>query len=144
MNTDEYNADEEDQDVLTDEATSAKAPTARVKDEDEIMGPPLPGNPQFKEEELDPELAEWFKVDSEVPDSPRWQEDADDDSVTEDDSDNEDVAGEPEVDADDWQVVKHEDNDQDVAISGDVKGKAPEVCVKFVCREALSLMHYIC
>lgn len=98
------------------------------KDEDEDMA--APPAPDVKEEEVDPELAEWFKVDdAQVPDTPHWREDADDDgSVTEDDSDNADVAEEPEHDGeDDWMMVKKNEDDGEVKVSDKAAGKQPEV-----------------
>lgn len=57
-------------------------------------------------ESLDPDLAEWFKIDEEKGESPA---DIPDDSATEADSENEDVK-EPdeEPDLDDWFQVKSE------------------------------------
>jgi DNA ligase 4 len=59
------------------------------------------------EEDLDPGLADWFKVDEMTAALPVAHE-ADDDSATEDDSDHADVAPEAadEVDLDDWFEVK--------------------------------------
>ena len=67
-------------------------------------------NEVVKEEEIDPALADWFKVDEEK-DAHPTEHGGEEDSVTEDDSDNADVAGEPEehVDLDDWFKVKAED-----------------------------------
>jgi DNA ligase-4 len=59
------------------------------------------------EEDIDPGLADWFKVDEKTMASPLAHE-ADDDSATEDDSDHADVAPDAtdEVDLDDWFKVK--------------------------------------
>lgn len=59
------------------------------------------------EEDLDPGLADWFKVEENAATIPLVHED-DDDSATEDDSDNDDVAPDTavEVDLDDWFQVK--------------------------------------
>jgi DNA ligase 4 len=56
---------------------------------------------------MDPGLADWFKVDGKTAVFPLAHE-ADDDSVTEDDSDDADVAPDAtdEVDLDDWFKVK--------------------------------------
>jgi len=103
-----------------------------VMDKDEAMAAPAESEaaPAVKEEKMDPELAEWFKVDEEqVPGTPRWHEDdGNDDSVTEDDSDNEDVAGEPHQDGDldDWMMVKPGDHGGDVQASSKASGKEPE------------------
>ena len=59
------------------------------------------------EEDIDPGLADWFKVDEKTTAFPLAHE-ADDDSATEDDSDHADVAPDTadEVDLDDWFKVK--------------------------------------
>lgn len=66
--------------------------------------------PKIEELGLDPELAEWFKVDDSKKGSRGGHEDhpieVGDDSVTEPDSDNEDVKEPEEVDLEDWFQVK--------------------------------------
>ena len=59
------------------------------------------------EEDMDPGLADWFKVDEKTTAFPLAHE-ADDDSATEDDSDHADVAPDAadEVDLDDWFKVE--------------------------------------
>jgi len=66
--------------------------------------------PKVEEEEVDPELADWFKVDDKKGALPAGHE-AEEDSVTEDDSDHAGVTREAEdgVDLDDWFKVKIED-----------------------------------
>lgn len=78
---------------------------------------------KVKEEELDPALADWFKVDEEKDAHPA-EHGGEEDSVTEDDSDNADVAGEPEehVDLNDWLKVKAED----VAEGSNAAGMQPK------------------
>jgi len=80
--------------------------------------------PKVKEEEIDPALADWFKVEEEKDTHPA-EHGGEEDSVTEDDSDNADVAGEPEehVDLDDWFKVKAEDTAEGSSVAG-VRPKA--------------------
>ncbi len=61
-----------------------------------------------QDDEIDPALAEWLKIDEERPAAPTY---VNDDSVTEADSDNADVTqpGEDEDDLDDWFQVKRPD-----------------------------------
>jgi len=80
-----------------------------------------------KEEELDPELAEWLKIDEKRPAS---TSDVDDDSVTEADSDNADVAvdsGEVGDDLDDWFQVEGKEGP---ATNTKAAGKQPEMVVR--------------
>jgi DNA ligase-4 len=126
MAMEEYGAgiDEEEEDKPPTASTSA------LKDEDlEMVAPEgeAPENRQeVKEEEMNPELAEWFKVDdkgtAEEPPSSAGR--YDEDSVTEEepDSENEDVKEEP----DDWVEVEKDDSVKAEVISKSA-GKQPEV-----------------
>lgn len=64
--------------------------------------------PKVEEDKVDPSLAEWLKIDEKEPSAPVL---VNDDSATDADSDNEDVAepGEDAVDLDDWFQVKGPD-----------------------------------
>ena len=75
--------------------------------------------PKVKEEEIDPALADWFKVEEEK-DAHPVEHGGEEDSVTEDDSDNADVARESEehVDLDDWFKVKAEDTAEGSSVAG--------------------------
>ena len=83
--------------------------------------------PKTQEEELDPELAEWLKIDEKRSAS---TSDVNDDSVTEADSDNADVAGDSgEVgdDLDDWFQVGGKEGP---TTSSKAAGKQPEMVVR--------------
>ena len=64
--------------------------------------------PKVEEDDIDPALAEWLKIDEKKPAAPTY---VNDDSATEADSDNADVIepGEDPVDLDDWFQVKQPD-----------------------------------
>ncbi|KJA23601.1 hypothetical protein HYPSUDRAFT_66273 [Hypholoma sublateritium FD-334 SS-4] len=114
-----------------DDMSPPRALSADAEKDDDDDDMVAPAAPDVKEEEEDPALAEWFKVDdAQVPDTPRWREDADDDdgSATEDDSDNADVAQDPEHDGeDDWMLVAKDEGDGEVGVSDKAAGKRPEV-----------------
>lgn len=129
MATEEYGAgiDEEDEDMAP---AASRASTSTMRDED--MAAPegqVEILPEVKEEEINPELAEWFKVDDKgTVDGPSSSTARyDEDSVTEEepDSDNEDVKDEP----DDWVEVKMDDSGAEVEAYGKAAGKQPEVSV---------------
>ena len=111
--TGEYDMDVDEDDSNEPEAEHAgPSGTAHSDAEEQPMHLPDENEviPKVKEEEIDPALADWFKVEEEK-DSHPPEHGGEEDSVTEEDSDNADVAGEPEgdVDLDDWFKVKAED-----------------------------------
>lgn len=109
----EYDMDTDEDDFNEPEAKHAGPSVAAHMDAEEQPRRLFEENeviPKVEEEEIDPVLADWFKVDEEKDAHPA-EHGGEEDSVTEDDSDNADVAGEPEehVDLDDWFKVKAED-----------------------------------
>nr|Q7Z7W5.1 RecName: Full=DNA ligase 4; AltName: Full=DNA ligase IV; AltName: Full=Polydeoxyribonucleotide synthase [ATP] 4 [Coprinopsis cinerea]BAC76766.1 DNA ligase IV [Coprinopsis cinerea]BAD93669.1 DNA ligase IV [Coprinopsis cinerea] len=92
-------ADEQERDVKS----GTVEPGSETEDEDEEQAPEI-------KEEQDGELHEWLKVDDRK--SPALPAHDEEDSVTEDDSDNADVADEEEPDLDDWFQVKGETEDE--------------------------------
>ncbi|KAF9525150.1 DNA ligase 4 [Crepidotus variabilis] len=114
--TDEYEQDAENEQDEEENMADGPGPAERDhgdKNEDEDMAPPKGEReitPKIEELDLDPELAEWFKVDDSKQASRGSHEDhpieVGDDSVTEPDSDNEDVKEPEEVDLEDWFQVK--------------------------------------
>jgi len=100
--TDDYNLeDEEDENELSPEAGPAKLDDDAVVAVEEKM-------PKIEEDKIDPALAEWLKIDDEKSAVPIL---VNDDSATDADSDNVDVAelDEDAVDLDDWFQVKRPD-----------------------------------
>ncbi|KIM44920.1 hypothetical protein M413DRAFT_442894 [Hebeloma cylindrosporum] len=106
--TDEYDMDVDEDD--SNEPGPSGAAHLDVEEEPMRLLEEKEATPEVKEEEIDPALADWFKVD-EKKDAHPAEHDREEDSVTEADSDNADVAGEPEedLDLDDWLKVKAED-----------------------------------
>ncbi|PPQ96588.1 hypothetical protein CVT26_006325 [Gymnopilus dilepis] len=103
-------SDEYDMDVDEEEPESASRAARSVarteRGEEATLSPEEKEvTPKVEEDETDPALAEWFKVDDK--NRPPTAEHDDDDSATEPDSDNADVADEAEeLDLDDWVQVK--------------------------------------
>jgi DNA ligase-4 len=113
--TNEYNMgmDTDEDDAREPEAGHAGPSGAFHSDEEDQPMHLLEENeviPKVEEEELDPGLADWFQVDNKNDALPA-ENDAEEDSVTEDDSDHAGVTreAEEEVDLDDWFQVKTED-----------------------------------
>lgn len=75
-----------------------------------------------KVEDMDPDMAEWFKVE-ENPEGGSAQDDKDEGSVTEPDSDNEEIGGEDEteIDLEEWFKVKTDINDDNEPVIEDTK-----------------------
>ncbi|KAJ7155502.1 DNA ligase IV [Mycena crocata] len=107
MDADEYTEGDEVDDETKMEDTEAGPSTIRIKADQDII------QPKIEVEDIDPALADWFKVEKNekkaTPDS---------DSETENDSDNADVADEePEDDLDDWLKVKPRPDDFELVSS---------------------------
>ncbi|KAJ7115869.1 DNA ligase 4 [Mycena epipterygia] len=97
IDSDDYDEGNDDEDDETKMVDTEEGPSA-MKNEDIIQ-------PKIEAEDMDPALADWFKVDEDekkvIPSG------RDSDSETENDSDNADVANEePDDDLDDWFKVK--------------------------------------
>jgi len=110
--TDDYNLEGDE----GDEAQESHVPIEATMDIDEVQGP-IEEEKEIspKVEEMDPELAAWLKIDEKPATI-----DANDDSVTEADSDNFD-RDEVEEDMDDWFQVK----------GGDAGSSSEQVSDKF-------------
>ncbi|KAJ3515533.1 hypothetical protein NLJ89_g1703 [Agrocybe chaxingu] len=109
-----------------DGAGSAVAgPSAKVEDVSMSPAEDTEVTPKV-EEEMDPSLVDWFKVAG-----PSTENDVDEDSVTEPDSDNADIA-EPqeEVNLDDWFQVKTEEASTSEKAAGKQPAKAADEDVK--------------
>lgn len=122
MASEEYDANEDDEVPDTVEPMASANRSSTLDSQNETKGSPKEKAVTPKVEQvadMDPELAEWFKVDNKMPDSSDERDSKGDDSVTEDDSDNADVADE-EVDLDDWFQVN---TDKEVLPSEKVAGK---------------------
>jgi len=93
------------EDESEDEATPSKLDDDALMEsvEENVVTPKVE-----QDDEIDPALAEWLKIDEKRPAAPTY---VNDDSVTEADSDNADVTqpGEDEDDLDDWFQVKRPD-----------------------------------
>ncbi|KAH9479555.1 DNA ligase 4 [Psilocybe cubensis] len=109
--SEEYDAEDDEQ----DQEAAGSGIASRSPSVDNRQGEPAssdihgdkPVSPKVEEMEIDPELAEWFKVDQQTSGYSEDKDIQDNDSVTEDDdSDNADVAGDEEADLDDWLQVK--------------------------------------
>ncbi len=110
--TDDYNLEDDEE----DEAQESHVPMEATVDIDEAQGPTEEEKQVFpKVEEMDPELAEWLKIDEKPATI-----DVNDDSVTEADSDNVE-RDEVEEDLDDWFQVKERDASTSSEHAGDKK-----------------------
>ncbi|GLB41800.1 putative DNA ligase [Lyophyllum shimeji] len=111
LETDEYNENEGTDD---EETACALLPAVHVKPEFPPSAIPPPVVKEERPEEMDPALAEWFKIDR----AAREEEDVkkDPDTATDEDSDNADVAEDDEdVDLDEWFSVKKPSMEQESA-----------------------------
>jgi len=117
---------EDEEDAPTFSSAAAGSSANARQDEDEDWGASSKareGTPKVEEDnEIDPSLADWFRVDK---NSSADAHNAEDDSVTEADSDNDDVVEpqELDVDLDDWFQVKDSEKSSVAA------GKKPEAIV---------------
>jgi len=112
--TDEYNMDVDEEDANEPEAGHAGPSGVVHSDREDQPMRLLEDNeviPKVEEEEVDPALTDWFKVDDDKKGALPAGHEAEEDSVTEDDSDHAGVPREveEEVDLDDWFKVKIED-----------------------------------
>ncbi|KAF8963440.1 DNA ligase 4 [Flammula alnicola] len=143
MVTDDYDLGGEEDETTAAEPASAEASTSAKANEDADMTPPEKEIvPKVEEDEaMDPALAEWFKVEDKRA-GPSAENDVDEDSVTEADSENADVAEpEEEVDLDDWFEVKT-DNVEKASTSTKAAGKQPEEDGDLKMGESESAMEY--
>ncbi|KAJ6518705.1 DNA ligase IV [Mycena sanguinolenta] len=106
IESEEYDAGDEDETM--DEAEAGPSTSTLKTDDDEKV------QPKAEPEEVDPSLADWFKVEEDdkvIPNAKDYDSDA-----TDDDSDNADVAKEePDNDLDDWFKIKSAQEDPDQA-----------------------------
>ncbi|CAA7265112.1 unnamed protein product [Cyclocybe aegerita] len=111
---DDYDERDEEDGV----ASAVAGPSAKVEEDVSMSSTEDTEITPKVEEEMDPSLADWFKVAG-----PSTENDVDEDSVTEPDSDNADIVEpEEEVDLDDWFQVKTEE----ASTSEKAAGKQPE------------------
>ncbi|KAJ7733239.1 DNA ligase IV [Mycena maculata] len=93
----EYGEEEDEDEVKMEDAEAGPSGTKAEDNEDVIQ-------PKMEAEDVDPALADWFKVEEDEKVVPSGR---DSDTDTENDSDNADVANEePDNDLDDWLKVK--------------------------------------
>lgn len=95
-------ADEYEDDVTEDEDEDDQLPATSAQELESAAVIPKGEEPDV---DMDPSLADWFKVDDTGSHDENIKDDPD--SATDDDSDNADVAdGDEDVDLDDWFSVK--------------------------------------
>ncbi|KAF5316619.1 hypothetical protein D9619_006679 [Psilocybe cf. subviscida] len=106
----QMDGDGEDEDNEGGQRAASPSQTAASNSPDEDRASNSDEGAQAKLEDMDPDMAEWFKVDENAA-AGSAQDDKDEGSATEPDSDNEDVGGEDEteIDLEEWFKVKTED-----------------------------------